>query len=220
MESSPEDRLYRIVEHGMCTGCGLCQSVAGPNRVRVRKVTSGYERPVAVGPLDNETVGRTYDVCPGIRVEGLPEDLAAGAKRDLIWGPWRRMVLGWAGDAAVRHRGATGGVLTALGQYLLRSGRVDFVLHARPGRAEPSFGERHVSVTEADVQAGASSRYSPTAPLIDFREILDRDRPFTFTGKPCDVSGIRNYAHIDSRVRELMRYVLAMVCVGYMPPPR
>jgi coenzyme F420 hydrogenase subunit beta len=218
MDSTPEDRLYRIVEHGMCIGCGLCQSVAGPDRVQVRKVASGYERPVAVGPLDHETVDRIYEICPGAHVEGLPADLAAGAKQDLVWGPWRRMVLAWAGDPAVRHRGATGGVLTALGQYLLRSGRVDFILHARPGRTEPSFGERHVSVTEADVLAGAGSRYGPTAPLLDFREMLDRGRPFAFIGKPCDISAIRNYSQIDSRVGELMRYALVMVCGGYIPP--
>jgi coenzyme F420 hydrogenase subunit beta len=202
----------------MCIGCGLCQSVAGPDRVRVRKVASGYERPVAVGPLDDATVDRIYATCPGNRVEGLPEHLAEGARQDLVWGPWRRMVLGWAGDPAVRHRGATGGVLTALGQFLLRSGRVDFVLHARPSRAEPTFGERHVSVTEADVLAGAGSRYGPTAPLIDFREMFDCGRPFAFIGKPCDVSAVRNYAEADPRVGELMRYALVMVCGGFMPP--
>lgn len=214
---TPEDRLYRIVQDGLCIGCGLCQSVAGPDRVQVRKVASGELRPVATGPLDHETVDRICDICPGTRVEGLPERLAEGARHDLVWGPWRRMVLGWAGDPAVRHRGATAGVLTALGQYLLRSGRVDFVLHARPGRAEPTFGERQVSVTAADVLGGSGSRYGPTAPLIDFRAMLDRGRRFAFIGKPCDISALRNYAKLDPRVDEQVRYALAMVCGGYMP---
>ena len=41
--------------------------------------------------------------------------------------------------------GSTGGVLTALGAYLIESGRVAFVLHAKASEAHPTFGERHVS---------------------------------------------------------------------------
>ncbi len=37
-----QERLYRIVEDGMCIGCGICQSIAGPDSVRVRKVENGY----------------------------------------------------------------------------------------------------------------------------------------------------------------------------------
>ena len=48
---TPVDRLYAIVEQGLCTGCGICQSVAGPEVVRVHKVANGYERPVVVGVM-------------------------------------------------------------------------------------------------------------------------------------------------------------------------
>ena len=45
----------------MCIGCGLCQSVSGPDVVKVAKVESGYECPVVVGELDHETVDRILD---------------------------------------------------------------------------------------------------------------------------------------------------------------
>ncbi len=71
----------------MCIGCGLCQSVAGPDVVRVEKVESGYECPVVVGELDHETVDRIFDVCPGTRLDELPDRLVdADTKHDLIWG--------------------------------------------------------------------------------------------------------------------------------------
>jgi coenzyme F420 hydrogenase subunit beta len=214
---SPEDRLYKLVEDGMCIGCGLCQAVAGPDRVQVRKVRNGELRPVATGVLDHETVDRIYDTCPGARIEGLPDRLAEGANLDLVWGPWRRMVLAWAGDPAVRHRGATGGVLTALGQYLLSSGRVDFILHARASAHQPTYGEPHLSFTPAAVLAGSRSIYGPTAPLTGLASLLDRGQPFAFIGKPCDVTALRNYAKLDARVDDLVRYSLVMVCGGYMP---
>ena len=51
------------------------------------------------------------------------------AASDLIWGPAEHLAIGYASDPDVRYRGSTGGVLTALGQYLLESGRAKFILH-------------------------------------------------------------------------------------------
>ena len=218
-EMSATDRLYRIVEDGMCIGCGLCQAVAGRDRVRVLKVENGYERPVVVGPLDHGTVDRIYDVCPGTRLDGLPETLQDGGTRtDLVWGPYRRIVRAYASDPEVRWRGSTGGVLTALGQHLVESGEVTFVLHARAHATEATFGEHHISTTKADVLQGAGSRYGPTAPLIDVIDVLDRGEPFAFIGKPCDVSALRNLARSDACVDELVKYWLTPVCGGFMPP--
>ena len=203
----------------MCIGCGLCQSVAGPDAVKVERVESGYECPVVVGELDHETVDRILDVCPGTRLDGLPGRLVdADTRHDLIWGPYRRMVRAWASDPEVRYRGSTGGVLTALGQFLVTSGRVDFVLHVRASRAHPTFGERHVSSVARSVLDGAGSRYGPTAPLVDVGDLLAGGRPFAFVGKPCDIAALRNLARFDARVDELVRYWLAPVCGGFMPP--
>ena len=218
---SPEARLDRISECGLCIGCGLCQSVAGPERVRMRITTLGHERPVVVGKLDHDTVDRIYDVCPGTRVDGLPERLMdAQTRSDPVWGPYRRMVRAYAADPDVRFRAATGGVLTALGLYLVESRRVDFMLHARASRAHPTFGERHLSFEAADVIHGAGSRYGPTATLLDVRELLDRGQPFAFAGKPCDIGALRNYARHDERVDALVKYWLTPVCGGFMPPPK
>lgn len=216
---TPAQRLYRIVEEGMCTGCGLCQSVAGSDRVQVEKVASGYERPRVIGDLDHATVDRIYAVCPGTRVEGLPARLiATDTAIDAVWGPWRRMVRGWAADPEVRFEGSTGGVLSALASYLLSSGRVAFILHVRASQQHPTFGERHLSFSHADVMDAAGSRYGPAAPLIDVRDILDRGKPFAFIGKPCDIAALRNYALLDARVDEQVRYWLTPVCGGYMTP--
>ena len=216
---TPSERLYAIVEQALCIGCGLCQSVAGPDKVRMLKVENGNERPVVVGDLDHETVDVIYDVCPGTRVEGLPARLIdAETRLDNVWGPWRRMVHAWASDPEIRFEGSTGGVLTALADYLLASGRVDFVLHAKASSSDPSFGERHLSFDRADVLEGAGSRYGPTATLIDIRELLDRGQAFAFVGKPCDIAALRNYARHDARVDRLVRYWLTPVCGGFMPP--
>ena len=213
---TPEQRLNRISEHGLCIGCGLCQSVAGPDRVRMAMTPEGYERPVIRGALDHETVDRIYDVCPAARIEGLPDDLVVPETTvDPVWGPYLRIVLSYAADPDVRHMASTGGVLSALAAYLLDSGRVEFILHVAAG-ANPMGGERHVSIDRAGIMRAAGSRYGPAAPLIDIGDILDRGRRFAFIGKPCDIAALRNLARHDTRVDELCAYMLTPVCGGYM----
>ncbi len=217
---TPEERLYRIVEEGLCIGCGLCQSVAGPDRLRMVVTPAGDERPYAVAPLDHATVDRIYDVCPGTRIDGLPEaEVAEETTVDPVWGPVLRIARAYAADPEVRFKGSTGGVLSALGLYLIESGRVDFVLHAKASQSQPTFGERQVSRSRAEVLAGMGSRYGPTATLVDLAEVLDRGRPFALIAKPCDVTALRNAARHDPRIDELCRYKLALVCGGFMAAP-
>lgn len=216
---TPTERLYAIVEQGLCIGCGLCQSIAGSDRVSVSKTMTGYLQPVVRGELDQATVDRIYAACPGTRVEGLPERLLeTDTRQDNVWGPWRRIVRAWAGDPQVRFEGSTGGVLTALGAYLLDSKRVDFILQVKTSATEPSFGDPVLSFTEADVFEAAGSRYGPAAALLDINQVLDRKQPFAFIAKPCDISALRNYARQDARVDELVKYWLTMVCGGYGTP--
>lgn len=215
---TPEDRLNIISEDAMCIGCGLCQSIAGPDLVRMELVENGTERPVVQAPLSHEIVDRIYDTCPGTRLEGLPEsEIDDASCHDLIWGAYQSMHLAYASDPQIRFQGSTGGVLTALATYLIESGEVEFILHARAATTRPSFGERAISTTTEEVLAAAGSRYGPTAPLIDVVEQLDQGRPFAFIGKPCDIAGLRNYARYDPRVDQLVRYMLTMVCGGFMP---
>ena len=74
--------------------------------------------------------------------------------------------------------------------------------------------ERKLSFDAGQVLEGAGSRYGPAATLIDFEAILSRGEPFALIAKPCDVTGVNNLARQDARVRELLRYRLALVCGG------
>ncbi|MEM1200794.1 MAG: Coenzyme F420 hydrogenase/dehydrogenase, beta subunit C-terminal domain [Pseudomonadota bacterium] len=215
----PQDRLHKIVEDGMCIGCGLCQAVAGRQKVKAVKVTSGHIRPVAGPDLEHKDVDLIYDVCPGTRVDGLPERLMDGSTRmDRVWGAHRAIVLAHAGDPDIRFEGSTGGVLTALGTYLLETGQVEFIFHTRTSKTNPTFGESTLSFTSGDVWEAAGSRYGPTATLVDINDVLDRGEAFAFIGKPCDIGALRNYARHDARVDDLVQYWLTLVCGGYMPP--
>ncbi len=207
--------LDEIVQAGLCIGCGLCESLAGPGRVRIVMTPEGRERPAVQAPLDDAALTLINAVCPGLKVEG-PDPAASvdGTRWDAIWGPALRIAKGHAADPAIRFQGSAGGGLSALALHLLESGKVEFILHVAASRQKPMRSERHLSFDRAQVMEAAGSRYGPAAPLVDFAQLLERGRRFAFIGKPCDVAAVRNLAKHDPRVDRLAQYVLAFVCGG------
>jgi coenzyme F420 hydrogenase subunit beta len=207
--------VEQIVAAGLCIGCGLCRAIAGPERLEIAMTREGRERPFVRTPLDAATLERINAVCPGVHVDGADGGTQSGdVETDLIWGPTEHLAIGYASDPDVRYRGSTGGVLTALGRYLLESERAKFILHVAASKTAPMRTERRLSFDAASVLDAAGSRYGPAAPLIDFTSILDRAEPFALIAKPCDVSAVRNLAKLDSRVDRYMQYALTLVCGG------
>ena len=193
----------------------MCESLIGRDRVEIVTTSDGRERPLADQLLDAGDLRTVNAVCPGTLVEGAdPRRLAPGTAIDSIWGSIATAVRGHATDPVVRHRGASGGALTALAQFLLASGRVELVLQVAASREAPMRSARHLSFDPVDVLEACGSRYGPAAPLRDFASVLERGRPFALIGKPCDVGAVRNVARLDERVDRYMRYALAMICGG------
>ena len=148
---APNARFARILEEGKCIGCGLCAAMF-PKKLEIELADTGYLRPAARQRLSHEEVDAVYAVCPGVVQTGQPEDLASTAPFfDEIWGPYVRIERAYAADPDTRHRAATGGVLTALSDYLIASGKVKAILHVAPGGMRPSFGRAQISTDRAAV---------------------------------------------------------------------
>ena len=152
------------------------------------------------------------DVCPGVSIDGAcVEDTQLS---DPVMGPGVSVWRGHASVDEVQYRAAAGGALTALGMYLLDSGEVSFVLHVTAAKEAPILSVRKLSFDAGAVLEGAASRYGPVSPLVDVSQLLDRNQPFAFIGKPCDVAAIRNLARHDHRVTSLVKYTLTLSCAG------
>ena len=76
-----------IIQHGLCIGCGLCESLAGKDQIEMVMTKAGRERPLVKTEIDTETVEKVYATCPGTEIHGLPEGLLTPETTvDPIWG--------------------------------------------------------------------------------------------------------------------------------------
>ena len=209
------DSLETIVTHGLCIGCGLCESLAGSESVEMGVTSYGQMRPHVKEALDEPVIEQIRVVCPGIAVTG-PDPAQVGENGVIhdIWGPIRTIARGWSADEGLRFRSAAGGAMTALGCYLLESDEVDAVVHVRASASHPMETDALVSFTPDDVRSGAQSRYGPAAPLRHVKRLLDEGLRFAVLGKPCDMAAIRNLAKVDSRVESQVPYIITIFCGG------
>lgn len=210
--ASPFMSISDIVTSNLCAGCGLCESIAGSDNVRVELDHAGFYRPRQLhhDALAWDTVSR---VCPGLVVE--QERQQSVSKLEKLWGPIIASMRGWANDNELRWTASSGGALSGLLVYLLESGNADFVLHIGEDSIDPYRTSLYASSTRQQVLRNAGSRYAPSAPLRNIRQILERTSgKLAFVGKPCDIVALRAYLKRFPEYRPRVGVLISFVCAG------
>lgn len=206
-----KSRLETVLGDGLCSGCGLCAAILGPERARMELSEPGYLRPRLMGapsPAEDAVIAQ---VCPGSRVD-LPPGGDGLAEPE--WGPLLRVATGHAVDADLRQRASSGGALSAVLSHLLESGQANYVLQVAASEEVPWLNQLVRSADGAAVRHASGSRYAPSAPLEPLLRCLDEGRPFVVVGKPCDIAALRAYSRHDPRVDQLVTAMIAFMCGG------
>lgn len=175
----------------------------------------GLMRPRVPGPVSASATERILQVCPGVSIDGTRTGHADQfVTHDAVFGPMTHISNGYATDESIRFIGSAGGTLTALGIFMLETGRVDGIAHVTASREAPMRTVAKFSTTRDEVVGAAGSRYGPVAPLQRVLELLDEGTRFAVIGKPCDIAAMRNLATLDSRVSQQVPYMLSFLCGG------
>lgn len=179
--------------------------------VKMVMTEEGFLRPSIVEDIDPAEHARLLEACPGTRVGPPSRDAPL---RDTHWGFHHRVMKAHATDSALRHRGSSGAVISAVADFLLQSSQVQFILHVAADPGAPLLSRIQISRNRADLLEAAGARYGPAAPLARIEELLGWDVPFAIIGKPCDIAGVRNLARRDARVARLVRCTISFFCGG------
>ncbi len=205
----PSPTLTKVERGQLCTGCGLCASIAD-GAVALDTVAPGFTRPRQIAEIGATDEAAIAACCPAVVIDNRP----AAPQVDALWGPWFFTGTGHATDAALRHQASSGGVLSALLVTALTEGTVDYVVETGMDGARPLANITVVARTAGEVFAAAGSRYASSSPLAGITALLDAPGRFAFVGKPCDVSALRALARIDPRVDAKVPLMLAFFCAG------
>lgn len=179
--------IDKVVNGDLCTGCGACAAISGAVSMAISQ--DGFARPVWNEPDWEGTAHERATfmaACPGVSLTRPPVSSPDGRVHP-VFGPYREALVGWAADPDIRWRGSSGGVLTALSEWMLRTGESSRVVAARMSTQDPRRTETAILERPADTALVAGSRYAP----VGVGEGYDGRAGTAFVGKPCEVSAAR-----------------------------
>lgn len=163
-------------------------------------------RPKSEDYSERRLVNQFKDICPGVASSPLQE---SGQSRHPIFGRHVEVWEGWASDDVVRHRGSSGGVLTALAGWIAEQTPGGSVLGVSSSAAEPSRTVPVRITTKSEALAAAGSRYAPVAVGSEYNPDMP---PSAVVSKPCEAVAIRGLSSGErSSGRPLL---LSFFCAG------
>ena len=199
------DPITNAVACNLCTGCGACAG-AFPELIKMVDDPVHGRRPV-VQPGGRMAAKAAAALCAGIAVDytTLPRHDAI----DATWGPILATWEGYAADTEIRHRGSSGGAVTALALFAMQSGAAGGVAHVRARQADPRLNEAVISRDRAGLLMGAGSRYAQASAAEIVGQIAVAADPVVFVGKPCDVASVQK-AGLGAKIA----VSIAVFCAG------
>lgn len=199
-----------VLKSNLCCGCGLCASIS-KHQIEMSFDSLGFLRPTEVGSVEKRALEIIAKVCPGLNAKHSDNE---AKEVDPFLGPVVSVRRGFSTNKTIRFRGASGGAITGLANYLLEKKKIDFVIHTGKATSNPVINECKISSSTTDLLANAGSRYSPSAPLDRIEELISENYKYLFIGKPCDVLALRNYSKHNRRIAENVKYMFAFFCAG------
>lgn len=204
--------IQQVVDAHLCTGCGVCTYLE-PEALRMADVPEVGRRPLPIVGVTGEVNGAAVRTCPGagLRHEAHAlDDAPFGGE----WGPVLEVYECWSTDPAVRHRGSSGGVVSALAAHAVTSGAAAGALQVQARRDEPLLNETVLNTTYDDIVAAAGSRYAPASPCERLDLVEAAEGPCVVVGKPCDIAATVGAARARPELAEKIAFTIGIFCAG------
>ena len=198
-DTIPEDGSAppALVDHMHCTGCSACRNVCPKDAISMERDREGFAYPV-VNLEKCIHCGRCTSVCPMLREREKKPFPAAFAA--------------WNKDAGIRRDSTSGGVFSALADYVLEGGGVVFGA-ALDGRQHL----HHIACfRQEDLWRLRGAKYVQSDLGDTFRAVKKylEARPVLFSGTPCQVDGL--YRFLGGKPENLT--TCDLVCQGVPSP--
>lgn len=169
--------MIEITDKIDCTGCHACYNICPSHCIEMKADEEGFLYPV----IDKEQCiqcGLCEHVCPMKK------------KTDLMNKP--QLYYGWICDERLRSKSSSGGIFTALAEWILTHDGV--VYGAGYGSGLTVIHERITSIEELEKLRG--SKYVQSCVCDTFRQVktdLMNKTWVYYSGTPCQIAGLRNY---------------------------
>ncbi len=207
MQKGSLDLKKEIMDHNLCTKCGLCVGMCP-------YIKSLDERVVLIHPCGLDE-GTCYNVCPKTLTDWeLLDKSVFGAKRqDHILGNFKRILFARSLRPELASNGQYGGVTSTLLIQALNQNAVQAAIVT--GGLKGKQPNPTVARGQEEVLACAGSHYTANPSLSAFNSAIKDDEltKIAVTGRPCQVLAIRKMQALENYpAAEKVGLVVGLFC--------
>ncbi len=209
-EAHYTDLKSKVIDNGLCCGCGACVGVC-PAGALVIDIFTSHEPVIDASKCTG--CGLCCDVCPG---RGYPvvqwAERHCDDKTTMVHerGPVRHYWIGHSTNPAIRAGAASGGIATSLLLYLLESQQVDDVAVIVMDNERPAVRLTHDPKV---VLSAMMSKYGPVPSLATIIPELRRcPRRIAMTVIPCQLGAWNRATEKVPRLRQSQILSIGLFC--------
>jgi coenzyme F420 hydrogenase subunit beta len=191
----------------LCHSCGTCVGIC-PNAAL--SITENL--PELVG--DCSKCGLCFRACPGIEFNypRFNEYIFGENAADRDIGYHRSIYIGHSTNEAIRNRGASGGVVTALLLGLLEKKEIKAAIVVGMKKEMPWVAQAKIVMAAQDIFNAAQSKYSVVPVNETLRYLEDIDGDIAFVGLPCHIHGVRKLQEMKWEAAQKIKYCIGIFC--------
>lgn len=199
--------ITKIVELGLCNGCGTCYSICPQNAISIKENKKLGILFAEVNEEDCAHCGKCALVCPSI-------DILITNKKYKVIGNYNKLLYGYSLDDNLRYQASSGGIISTLLRYLIEKDIIDGFVLVRPSKETPFLHEPLISKDINYIYKYAGTRYFPISVNRILKEIKSSEGKFAIIGTPCQIYGISKYEMVDLEIENKIYIKIGFFCGG------
>lgn len=207
--------VQEIADWRLCLGCGACAYICPQAGISLHNDLELGIRPI-VETTDCASCTQCLDVCPAVANDHREINNRVGTIAELraAFGPVIEVWEGHATDPDIRHRGSSGGVLTALSAFCLEREGMHGVLHIGMDPEDPTRNRTRLSQSRAELLAHTGSRYAPASVCDSLHLVEQSPGPCVIIGQPSEATALRKAERLRPLLASRTGLVLSFFCAG------
>jgi len=127
-------------------------------------------------------------------------------------GVFEKGVVAYASSPTLREDGTSGGLVTAILEFLLENGQIDGALVITSDEETLWKGRPMIARTKEDLRRAMKSKYAISPTNSGFAEIREVAGRYAIVGLPCQIHGFHKAAELDARIRERVVLSIGLFC--------